>query len=357
MVDCPAARPRPRPGAWPGACAWPATRSHPPGRCWRPSPPRSPLHRGDSARRRGEGPSVGRATVFRTLELLVTAGLLDRLCSLGTPRQLRGAGPRAPGGGGGGASTRRAVRPAGGCCTWSARCSRAQEITDAGLTPPCGRGRRHPGRPKGPWWRSWGRCPACPPPCRERLPAAGRPGSAGAGRASGDSPTTSTPTGGCWARWTRCRRSWATPPDWGAGGPASTWTCGSRARATNRGWARRSTSTPRAGCPTPCAGASGWWSSAGPLADPGGLRRLRGPGVWTLRQDGPWTDVRYEWDVRADKPLLRALSFLLGPHRLATTAGRWPRGEGLRLELAPAGPDAGGAGSPAQPPGRPALAT
>jgi hypothetical protein len=60
-----------------------------------------------------------------------------------------------------------------------------------------------------------------------------------------------------------------------------------------------------------------------------------GRGVWTLTQDGPWVDVRYEWDVRADKPLLRRLSFLLRP--LFAANHRWAMAQGeasLRLELA-----------------------
>ncbi len=60
-----------------------------------------------------------------------------------------------------------------------------------------------------------------------------------------------------------------------------------------------------------------------------------GRGVWTLEQDGAWTDVTYDWNVRADKPLLRSLSFLLKPifeanHRWAMAQGE----ESLKLELA-----------------------
>lgn len=60
-----------------------------------------------------------------------------------------------------------------------------------------------------------------------------------------------------------------------------------------------------------------------------------GRGVWTLEQDGPWVNITYEWQVRADKPLLRALSFILKPvfsanHRWAMARGE----ESLKLELA-----------------------
>jgi hypothetical protein len=60
-----------------------------------------------------------------------------------------------------------------------------------------------------------------------------------------------------------------------------------------------------------------------------------GRGEWTLHQDGDWVDVTYDWQVRADKPLLRRLSVLLKPifaanHRWAMARGE----ESLRLELA-----------------------
>lgn len=60
-----------------------------------------------------------------------------------------------------------------------------------------------------------------------------------------------------------------------------------------------------------------------------------GRGEWTLRQDGDWVQVTYDWRVRAEKPLLHHLSFLLRPifeanHRWAMARGE----ESLRLELA-----------------------
>ena len=60
-----------------------------------------------------------------------------------------------------------------------------------------------------------------------------------------------------------------------------------------------------------------------------------GRGIWTFEQDGDWVDVTYDWKIRAEKPLLRALSFLLKPifsanHRWAMEKGE----ESLRLELA-----------------------
>ncbi|MBX3081269.1 MAG: polyketide cyclase [Anaerolineae bacterium] len=60
-----------------------------------------------------------------------------------------------------------------------------------------------------------------------------------------------------------------------------------------------------------------------------------GYGVWTFEQDGDWVNVKYEWVVRADKPLLRDLSFLMKPifsanHHWAMRKGE----ESLQLELA-----------------------
>jgi hypothetical protein len=60
-----------------------------------------------------------------------------------------------------------------------------------------------------------------------------------------------------------------------------------------------------------------------------------GRGVWTITQDGPLVTAAYDWRIRAEKPLLRALSPVLKPvlaanHRWAMAQGE----ESLRLELA-----------------------
>jgi len=60
-----------------------------------------------------------------------------------------------------------------------------------------------------------------------------------------------------------------------------------------------------------------------------------GRGEWTFRQDGPDVDITYDWRLRAEKPLLRQLSFLMKPlfeanHRWAMAQGE----ESLKLELA-----------------------
>ena len=62
---------------------------------------------------------------------------------------------------------------------------------------------------------------------------------------------------------------------------------------------------------------------------------FEGTGVWTFRQDGVFVNISYDWQIRAAKPLLRKLSFLLRPlfeanHRWAMAQGE----ESLVLELA-----------------------
>ena len=59
-----------------------------------------------------------------------------------------------------------------------------------------------------------------------------------------------------------------------------------------------------------------------------------GRGIWAFRQAGEWVEVTYDWKIRADKPLLRRLSWLLKPvfslnHHWAMATGE----RSLRLEL------------------------
>lgn len=61
---------------------------------------------------------------------------------------------------------------------------------------------------------------------------------------------------------------------------------------------------------------------------------LNGTGRWTFVQDGPEVVITYDWRVRAGKPLLRRLGWLLRPafeanHRWAMARGE----ESLKLEL------------------------
>ncbi len=61
---------------------------------------------------------------------------------------------------------------------------------------------------------------------------------------------------------------------------------------------------------------------------------FHGRGIWSLRADGEFTDVSFDWNLHAEKPLLRHLSFALKPafeanHRWAMDMGR----QSLLLEL------------------------
>ncbi|HJZ49617.1 MAG TPA: SRPBCC family protein [Roseiflexaceae bacterium] len=60
-----------------------------------------------------------------------------------------------------------------------------------------------------------------------------------------------------------------------------------------------------------------------------------GRGIWTFEQDGQWAIVTYDWKIRADKPLLRYLSFIMKP--IFAANHRWAMAQGersLKLELA-----------------------
>ena len=60
-----------------------------------------------------------------------------------------------------------------------------------------------------------------------------------------------------------------------------------------------------------------------------------GTGDWYFIQDGPWVVIFYVWRIRAEKPLLRLLSFLLKPIFSANHHWAMRKGEdSLKLELA-----------------------
>jgi hypothetical protein len=60
-----------------------------------------------------------------------------------------------------------------------------------------------------------------------------------------------------------------------------------------------------------------------------------GRGIWTFEQDQESVNITYDWKIRADKPLLRSLSFLLKPIFAANHQWAMDKGlESLRLELA-----------------------
>lgn len=59
-----------------------------------------------------------------------------------------------------------------------------------------------------------------------------------------------------------------------------------------------------------------------------------GRGIWMLQQNGPFVDAEFDWKLKAEKPLIRYLSFLLKPlfsanHRWAMAQGQ----QGLIREL------------------------
>jgi Fur family transcriptional regulator, ferric uptake regulator len=116
-------------------------------------------------------PSVGRATVFRTLDLLVDEGLLDRLYSLGphvsyVPRDPSPPGaPGAPAGGATGAGGTAPGRTPAGQALYlvCATCHGAREIADAGLAAALrAAAARHAWPAEGALVEILGRCPACP---------------------------------------------------------------------------------------------------------------------------------------------------------------------------------------------------
>ena len=61
---------------------------------------------------------------------------------------------------------------------------------------------------------------------------------------------------------------------------------------------------------------------------------FEGRGIWTLEQDDLFVNVDFDWKLKADKPLLRRLSFLLKPVFSANHRWAMQRGlESLQLEL------------------------
>ena len=83
------------------------------------------------------------------------------------------------------------------------------------------------------------------------------------------------------------------------------------------------------------------WESCCTEADPPHRLAIRakgdfeGRGIWTLQQDGESVDIAFDWQLRADKPLLRYLSFVLKPVFSANHGWAMARGlESLQRELA-----------------------
>ncbi|MEZ2390394.1 SRPBCC family protein [bacterium RCC_150] len=78
---------------------------------------------------------------------------------------------------------------------------------------------------------------------------------------------------------------------------------------------------------------------------------LNGTGRWTFVQDGPETEITYDWRVSTAKPLLRRLSWLLKPAFAANHRWAMARGEeSLALELRRRRPGSNPAKIPPPPP-------
>ncbi len=61
---------------------------------------------------------------------------------------------------------------------------------------------------------------------------------------------------------------------------------------------------------------------------------LEGTGIWIFEQDGAYVNVTYDWTIRANKPIIRAFSFLLKPIFRSNHNWTMKRGEeSLKLEL------------------------
>lgn len=59
-----------------------------------------------------------------------------------------------------------------------------------------------------------------------------------------------------------------------------------------------------------------------------------GRGIWTFEADGDWVNITYDWKIRADKPLLKYLSFIMKPIFSANHVWAMAKGEeSLKLEL------------------------
>ena len=61
---------------------------------------------------------------------------------------------------------------------------------------------------------------------------------------------------------------------------------------------------------------------------------LEGKGIWTFQPEGEFVNVTYDWTIRANKPVIQKLSFLLKPIFRSNHNWTMQRGqESLKLEL------------------------
>jgi len=84
---------------------------------------------------------------------------------------------------------------------------------------------------------------------------------------------------------------------------------------------------------------------------------LEGKGIWTFEPHGPFVNVTYDWTIRANKPIIEKLSFLLKPIFRSNHNWTMKRGEeSLKLELMRRRAKTTGETSAVPPPPRPSLA-
>ncbi len=61
---------------------------------------------------------------------------------------------------------------------------------------------------------------------------------------------------------------------------------------------------------------------------------LEGKGIWTFEPDGEFVNITYDWTIKANKPIIEKLSFLLKPIFRSNHSWTMRRGEeSLKLEL------------------------
>ena len=61
---------------------------------------------------------------------------------------------------------------------------------------------------------------------------------------------------------------------------------------------------------------------------------LEGTGIWIFEQDGPLVNITYDWTIKANKPIIEKLSFVLKPIFQSNHNWTMNRGqESLKLEL------------------------
>jgi hypothetical protein len=101
------------------------------------------------------------------------------------------------------------------------------------------------------------------------------------------------------------------------------------------------------------------WQFAVTESSPSGFTLLAegdfvGRGIWTYAQEGEWVNITYDWQIEANKPLLRRFSSLFKP--LFSMNHEWAMRQGeisLDLELRRRHAQPGDATIPAPPPATP----